>query len=78
MYLRKFIAERGKVPLIRSDNGSNFIGAPAELIQEMDHSRIWNLEEHGGDWMNWKRNHPFASNIGGGGEGGRGGGVWVR
>ena len=39
--------------MIRSDNGSNFTGASAELIQafqEMDHSRISNYwEEHGGD-----------------------------
>ena len=56
--------------MIRSDNGSNFIGASAELIlafQEVDHSRISNnLEEHGGEWINWKRNTPFARNIGGG------------
>ena len=59
--------------MIRSDNGSNFTGALAELIQafqEMDHSRISNyLEEHGGEWINWKRNPPFASNMGG---------VWER
>ena len=42
--------------------------ASAELIQafqEMDHSRISNyLEEHGGEWINWKRNPPFTSNMG--------------
>ena len=69
MCLRRFIGRRGNVRLIRSDNGSNFTGASAELIQafqEMDHSRISNyLEEHGGEWINWKRNPPFASNMGG-------------
>ena len=52
MCLRRFIGQRGYVRFVRSDNGSNFIGASAELIQafqEMDHSRINNyLEEHGG------------------------------
>ena len=55
--------------MIRSDNGSNFIGASSELVhafQEMDHLRISNyLKEHSGEWMNWKRNPPFASNMGG-------------
>ena len=67
--LRRFIGRRGNVCLIRSDNGSNFIGASGELIQafqEMDHSRISNhLEEHGGKWINWKRNPPLPSNMGG-------------
>ena len=53
--LRRFIGRRGNFCLIRSDNGSNFIGASAELIQafqEMDHSSISNyLEEHGGEWI---------------------------
>ena len=53
--------------MIRSENGSNFTGASAELIQafqEIDHSRISNyLEEHGGEWIDWKRNPPFASNM---------------
>ena len=59
MCLRRFIGRRGNVRLIRYDNGSNFIGVLAELIQvfqEMDHSRISNyLQEHGGEWINWKK-----------------------
>ena len=70
MCLRRFIGQRGNLRLLRSDNGSNFTGASAELIQafqEIDHSRISNyLEEHGGEWINWKRNLSFASNMGGG------------
>ena len=50
-----------------SNNGSNFIGASAELIQAfqgIDHSRFSNyLEEHGGKWINWTRNPPFARNM---------------
>ena len=40
MFLRRFIGQRGIVCLIRSDNGSNFTGASAELMQafqEIDH-----------------------------------------
>ena len=66
--LRRFISPRGNACLIRSDNGSNFIAASAELIhafQEMENSRIskyW--EKHGGEWINWKINPPFARNMG--------------
>ena len=56
MCLRGFIGQKGNVRLIKSNNGSNFIGDSAELIQafqEMDHSRISNqLEENGGEWIN--------------------------
>ena len=59
--------------MIWFDNGTNFVGASAELIrafQEMDHKKIGDLlEGNGGDWMVWKRNPPLASNMGG---------VWER
>ena len=55
--------------MLRSDNGTNFIGASRELtcfFQETDHKKIDDfLEENGCDWMVWKRNLPLASNIGG-------------
>ena len=58
MCSRRFTSQRGNIRLIRSNSGSNFIGASAELIQafqNMDHSRISKyLEEHGGGWINWK------------------------
>ena len=59
--------------MIRPDNGTNFVGASAELIesfQEMDHVRIGEfLQQNSGEWIWWKRNPPLASNMGG---------VWER
>ena len=71
--LRRFIARRGNVRLMRSDNGSNFIGAERELAEafkEMDHQAVKSfLENHGADWIVWERNPPAASHMGG---------VWER
>ena len=33
MYLRRFIGRRGYVWMIRTNNGTNFVGASAELIE---------------------------------------------
>ena len=41
--LRRFVGRRGNVKMIRSDNGSNLVGASVELsraLQEMDHIKI--------------------------------------
>ena len=68
MSLRRFVARRGNVRMIRSDNGSNLVGTSAELsraFQEMDHIKIGNfLKENGGERMIWKRNPPLTSNMG--------------
>ena len=57
MCLRRFIGRRGYVRVIRTDNGTNFVGASAELIesfQEMDHVKIGEfLQQHGGEWIWW-------------------------
>ena len=67
MSLRRFVGRRGNVRVIRSDNGSNLVGASAEpsyAFQEMDHIKIGNfLKENGGEWMIWKRNLPPSSNM---------------
>ena len=71
--LRRLIARRGNVRYIRSDNGTNFIGAKAELqraFKEMDKQRVEEfLKAHGADWIVWKQNTPTASHHGG---------VWER
>ena len=69
MSLRSFVGRRENVKMIRFDNGSDLVGASAELsraFQEMDHIKIGNfLKENGGEWMIWKRNPPLSSNMGG-------------
>ena len=67
--LGRFISRRGAVREVRSDNGTNFVGAEKELkkaMQEMDHQKIRAfLNEQGGDWIVWERNTPMASHMGG-------------
>ena len=71
--LRRFIARRGNVRSITSDNGTNFVGAHNELkkaFSEMNHQQIQHfLANTGADWLIWSRNVPAASHMGG---------VWER
>ena len=71
--LRRFIARRGGVREIRSDNGTNLVGADNELkkaVTEMDQANISAfLSKQGCDWISWERNTPTASHMGG---------VWER
>ena len=71
--LRRFIGRRGPVRSIRSDNGGNFVGAEEEMkkaLLEMDQSRIREyLLENSCDWIEWKKNPPESSHMGG---------VWER
>ena len=71
--LMRFISRRGNIGIIRSDNGSNFIGASTELkraYSEMDKKKInYFLMELGGEQLIWKHNSHTASNMGG---------VWER
>ena len=64
--IRRFIARRGQVKCIRSDNGSNMVGAERELRQEIQklnqaqiHSTL--LQKS----INWIFNPPTASHHGG-------------
>ena len=71
--LRRFLARRGPILSLRSDNGTNFVGAANEfrkLYNEMDHTKISNfLSEERCEWIRWERNPPEASHTGG---------VWER
>ncbi|XP_052065131.1 uncharacterized protein LOC127704931 [Mytilus californianus] len=71
--LRRFIAIRGPVRHLRSDRGSNFVGAERELREaysEMDDKSIRQfLSNEGCDFVEFKMNVPSASHMGG---------VWER
>ena len=71
--LRRFIARRGSVRQLYSDNGKNFIGAENEFkkaYQEMDNMKISEfLLNQSCDWIEWKKIPPSASHMGG---------VWER
>ena len=64
--LRRVIARRGPIRELRSDQGTNFVGAENELnraLQEMDDEKIKaELLKHNIDWI---RNPATASNFGG-------------
>lgn len=68
--VRRFICRRGPVTSIRSDNGTNFVGAKKELRQALaalNHSKIERTFVQEG--MTWSFNTPAASHQGG---------VWER
>ena len=73
--LRRFIARRGPFRKIRSDQGTNLVGAENELklvLQEMDTDKIKGYLKRNADadWIiTWKRNPTSASHMGG---------VWER
>lgn len=71
--LRRFIAIRGPVKQLRSDRGTNFVGAERELKQaftELDEERVSQfLLKENCDLIDFKMNVPSASHMGG---------VWER
>jgi hypothetical protein len=67
--LRRFVCRRGQARQLRSDQGTNFVGAKAELkgaLSELDHEKIGSemLKNHC-DWIVFKMNVPSASHMGG-------------
>ena len=65
--LRRFIARRGQIRSLLSDNGTNFVGAENELFKEinqLDHIQEF-LQLHNCDWIDWKRKPPISSHMGG-------------
>jgi hypothetical protein len=68
--LQRFICRRGGVKLIRSDNGTNFVGGERELreaINALDQATI--RQRLLSQEIEWKFNTPGASHMGG---------VWER
>ncbi|KAK0144597.1 hypothetical protein N1851_017050 [Merluccius polli] len=68
--LRRFIARRGQVRLMRSDNGTNFVGTERELreaVQALENAKIQDILQSKG--ITWMFNPPAASHFGG---------VWER
>lgn len=67
--LRRFISRRGPIRQLRSDRGSNFVGAKRELqqaVQGLDESKINEfLLERNCDWFKFKMNVPSSSHMGG-------------
>ena len=67
MALHRFLARRGSVRSIWSDNGTNFVGANNELkkaLKEMDHQKIKNyLQGNSTDWILWHKNPPLEHHI---------------
>ncbi|KAK0150310.1 hypothetical protein N1851_008772 [Merluccius polli] len=64
--LRRFMCRRGPVKSIRTDNGTNFVGAQKELkeaLKGLDHVRIQN--ELLKDEVKWTFNPPFGAHHGG-------------
>ncbi len=71
--LRRFICIRGPIKQLRSDRGTNFVGAERELreaVSEMDVDRIQcYLANEGCEMVHFRMNVPSASHAGG---------VWER
>ena len=67
--LQRFVSRRGNVWVTRTDNNTNSVGASAELnktFSEMNYNKINKfMLEHDGQCIQWKRNPPTASNMGG-------------
>ena len=67
MALHRFLARRGSVQSIWSDNGANFVAPNNELLKalkEIDHLKVKNyLQGNGTDWILWHKNPPGASRM---------------
>ncbi|XP_068671261.1 uncharacterized protein [Montipora foliosa] len=66
---RRFVCHRGPIQQLRSDQGTNFVGAKNELqaaLNEMSHEKIQRAPlKDNCDWFAWKMNVPHASHMGG-------------
>ena len=66
--LRRFLARRGHVRVLRADNGTNFVGSENEFIKEYEKLSDF-LNTNSCELITWKRNPPLSSHRGG---------VWER
>ncbi|XP_077865842.1 uncharacterized protein LOC144352833 [Saccoglossus kowalevskii] len=70
---RRFIGRHEPIRQLRSDRGTNFVGAKGELLcalAEMNHKRVRHeLLKDSCDWVTFKMNVPHSSHMGG---------VWER
>lgn len=66
---RRFICHRGPIQQLRSDQGTNFVGAKNKLqaaLNEMNHEEMQReLLRDNCDWFTWKMNIAHASHMGG-------------
>ena len=63
--LRRFISRRGKVNIIRSDNGTNFVGASKELKQAIKNIEQNTVNKHlVAKGIKWKFNSPVSPWMG--------------
>ena len=66
---RRFIGRRGPVRQLRSDQGTNFVGASNELkaaLSEMNQDTLTKeMAKTSCDWISFKMNVPSASHMGG-------------
>lgn len=68
--LRRFIARRGQIKILRSDNGTNFIGAERELKRAIAEWNVSKIEDHlKQQGIQWTFNPPSEPHHGG---------VWER
>ncbi|XP_022335109.2 uncharacterized protein LOC111131734 [Crassostrea virginica] len=68
--VRRFIARRGKPKFIRSDNGTNLVGAERELREAINKWNVSHIQTHLlQSGIDWTFNPPAASHFGG---------VWER
>ena len=65
---RRFVGRRGPVRQLRSDQGTNFVGAKNELPQALstlEYEKIRQELVKKCDWVDFKMNVPEASHMGG-------------
>jgi len=67
--LRRFFSSKGKVCELRSDQGTNFVGAKNELAAVLKELNITSMKEYLSsedcDWIDFNLNVPQASHMGG-------------